>query len=376
MLGLLTASCTAEKATQPTSVLVHDIAAQNAASSAEKLKARETIIVHDADGSSRKLEGENLSSQVLAQIGSGSRSSLDSVRKVFVRYGAISKRGKQSVALTLRVIDALQAGSREEFHRIISELPVEVVTSNGTDASGQAGVWREYRVNGIRKLSVFRPFEGEIGGGEISPGPLQLEGEDGVEDGLDIATRAFPLNSTMGSRSPTCEYTDPDNVYYSGECATQQELDDAAAATAAMVSDVDGVVAEVSADSTSYCLAHQEDYEYCAEQLSSVDHSSSLFQYDEDGAASELYGLGGPSADCAPTGQLRGASPVGTFGCHGQGVMYASAIANWGFRLFRLNTVVRAVAPPVGAVVDAIAAGILASAAVVGAGMILSSCME
>ncbi len=247
-------------------------------------------------------------------------------RAELMAYGSKSRHGMASVALSLQVLDAVESSSDVEFHERLARLPITISRAAAQDERGRPGIQTEYRVRGILKRARFnlamsqsKPSSDENGqGAEGAPA-------DGSVGSWELSSGA----RSIGARLTDCEYTDDNNVYWSGECATQQEIDDAAIVYFATESDANGVQADVGTD-----------LEYCHTVLNSCWESDNLAPTLDVG-----YSFGGPSAAqaCAPTAD-----------CTGEAILAGVAVLNYADKAWKLWMVVSVAAPPAGAVTGAV----------------------
>jgi hypothetical protein len=156
--------------------------------------------------------------------------------------------------LMYQVFDAWSAKTRNGVHSRLAALPIRV---RDTPLSGSA-TRRDYYVSGRLKLSLFLRLAPQGG----APRPLNEAPTDEF-GGASVDDAA----STAVSRVDYCEGTDPlTNVFYSGDCATQQDLDDLAATIALCDEAVDEAFDDVASenfdidgDAADYCAEVPED---------------------------------------------------------------------------------------------------------------------
>lgn len=296
------------------------------------------------------------------------RDTLLALRQAFVAYGERSKRGIESVALSLGVIDALLASTETEFRRRIQQIPIRIVTRPAAGGGERSGATLEYYVRGKRKTRNLEALGRDLSARvtEVIPeGVLGAAMVEGVEDGAEYA--AVTVTETH-----YCEYTDPDGVFWSGTCATQQQIDEAWVISIALQEDADAIEAEIQQATLLYC--HQNPLD-CP--LDSEDDNAANFALAMMTGGDEL--VGGPYQPdaCFAMGSAVGEDftlSVVALGCGYRAAAYAGALVTFGRLAFKLNTVLRAGAPPAGAVADAVVAAVVAGGAVVTAGVWLHDC--
>jgi hypothetical protein len=240
------------------------------------------------------------SSYALAKFGPASSDSLAAWNRALDRVAKRSKRGAESVALSRQVLLALAATTREEFHNRVSALPVTFAEVAGSDSSGRAGVHRQYYVNGKATARIFLPDGPTTPRGGDAEEFLQLEGEDEVA--VVRVAEASPFSTATAATFDWCEDYDEDFGYYEGECATEQDFDDLTMALVAYDSDIDGMQQDVTADSVAYCLANQDDVEFCADQNVAVNSNNA--DWSDIGAATAIADYEDGPLDGAPQWQV------------------------------------------------------------------------
>lgn len=300
--------------------------------------------------------------------------SLQATRARFTRYGALSKRGMASVTMSLQVLDALVAPSLAESRSRLRSLPITVLRRTPT-ADGQQVVV-EYRINGRQKS---RTFGASLVGSANGSGAMWAANTHVRMQGKWLVL----------APSATCTYTDPDNVVWSGTCATQQEIDDATLQMIALQEEGDDIVAETNADWAAACAARPG---MCEEPTDDADvavgsaasftltaMSASEAQSDSADFSSLAnwgdvnVGLGaGAATTCAAPADAVGNAIVS---CYANGIAYAGSVAGFGLRIARLSAVLAAAAPPAGAVGEALGWAIVTAGAVAGTAIALHECL-
>ncbi len=162
--------------------------------------------------------------------------------------------------------------------------------------------------------------------------------------------RAEPVLSALDECEPY--WDELEQTYWTGECATQQEVDDAIAiliATDEEATELDQEVSGVYENFNEFC---DEEYPYCEEDQERGDEAAPL-------ESMETYFARA---------------------CYANGIGYAIALGAFGLRLQALSVVATAstagVAAPVGAVMSAIGWATLAAGAIVGTGLALHNCVN
>jgi hypothetical protein len=170
---------------------------------------------------------------------------LANLRAAYREFEKVSKRGDTAFVMTHQVIDALGA-PKEEFHDRIAQLPISIEVSNVGLREGREHTRRDYFVSGKLRFSVFV----SVSAADKLDSPAQPSSE-WSEPGEEIEELSANL-----SLSTYCEYTDPvTQEFFSGDCATQQEIDDGLAAIAAMDSEIEAALIEQEEVHAEYCEA-------------------------------------------------------------------------------------------------------------------------
>ena len=180
--------------------------------------------------------------------------SIKSWRRALDRIAATSKRGNASVALRRQLLDAIDAPSTTLFRERLRQLPVSISSVPGR-SGGVDGHHRTYSVQGVTRVTLFFPTrtvadeDGENRSAEdMSDGSSALlEGEGDMmastaSHDMEKRTASYAASDTF------CEYNSPESGYLSGECATQQEIDDAALTIAVLDQEIQMQNADVVAE--------------------------------------------------------------------------------------------------------------------------------
>ncbi|HEX7122965.1 MAG TPA: hypothetical protein VF178_11385 [Gemmatimonadaceae bacterium] len=350
------------------------------------LKPAETLSPY-AERESSRVDGAGLALAMVkgvAQLRAAASDSLESWRRNLELLAGVSKRRRESVVLLTQVLEALAARTDAEFHERVAALPVTISETAGRDAKGNPGVYRTYSVKGISRIRLFRPLQGFAPAGRPDDGlasePLELEGEG---ESADVAWSSVSYGDVAPIESGTdwCEMTDEDYGYFEGECATQQEVDDAASILASMETDNNDIIDDVTSDSIAYCNQIPQDYEYCN---ASFADGGALFEahetqyyhaghFSDRSESLEEWVLGMPSS-----------GPTAAFGlqdsCLLEGILHGAAVVGW---LHSKTAAIRIILrfgtsahPPAGAVAWAVyEAGITTFALAASAGYLIQ-CMQ
>ncbi|MEX2282391.1 MAG: hypothetical protein WEE89_07900 [Gemmatimonadota bacterium] len=276
---------------------------------------------------------------------------------MFERYGKISKRTAEAAAGFLQVIDAIRAESNSEFHERIRRLPVTVRDIVGTDAMGREGNWREYKHRSGKVAWRFTPSN------------------DTQEMSVELSGPSEPLSTVPSHREPhrtDCEYTDVDNVLWTGECATEQDIEDYTILALSLDSDVSTAGEEFEIDRENFCEKldpdemDEEEEDLCPYQLAQANgqHASSFHLFS---ASEGLEPSGDPADHFAPNCAMSD--------CAAKGLIFLGSVAIHADRSFKLWRVITAVNPPIGAIVGAAGVAVGTAALVAGTAMIFRDCV-
>ena len=160
-----------------------------------------------------------------------------------------------------------------------------------------------------------------------------------------------------------CSYTDADGNYYSGDCATQEDIDDGWATYASAQAEVDDIQTEVDEEQSSYC----------SQQIIPTDDCSGSSSLVRGSQASSLSETAAPSDGSVVHGGPFAADAG--LGCLGASIAYGVSLGATGLTFLGLSVVLTSEAPPVTAVVAACGAVVLAAASVAGAAISLGECL-
>jgi hypothetical protein len=240
-----------------------------------------------------------------------------------------NNKALRSGAITLTLLNIALADTEQEYRKQMNLLPVRVVKKTTHPRAGTSREVTEYWIGD--KMKHSRVQDVRDSSREITSTPI-------LEDGS---------SNLIASSSVFCEYTDPvDSEYFSGDCATTQDLDDAY--TVYYSAEIEAVYyQEEYYDAHMECKLWGSD---CGPSEEADATSSVAFFRDvilEDGWPSaptsfEEYSAG-PS--CA-------INPITRPSCESAGFAYAGGLAGWfggAAKLYRLlaigTTAVPAIAP-------------------------------
>ena len=296
--------------------------------------------------------------------------SIKQLRATLLNYAKATKSDPSSLSMMLTIVDAITATSDDEFHLKIQSLPIQIVRHIRAKRDSVVGIEVEYRLRGVLKARTFRAVETELKRGAAMLAPPENAAENATIQ-LGGPSDSFPT-----TRAITCQYYTPDAVLIEGECATQQEIDDALTTLIALDAEIAGAQATVATSSSEYCSSHAAD---CA-------------TWEQDDAAS----VGGPRAEAAAPlyaslanysfdsiDEALGAGHVTHLmvarGCASAVWGYVASLGAFGVAAFALGhaATATAVAAPVAAVVGiALGGAVFAAAAVIGTGIAVYECQH
>lgn len=273
---------------------------------------------------------------------------LAKIRADLRRFEKVSKRGAAAFTMTHQVIDAFGA-PKEEFHDRIAQLPVSVsVTTIGHEA-GRNHTRRDYYVSGQLKLSVVVSVPA---GEEPSRPALSSSAEFNTPEGDAEEVH-------VSAPSNYCEYTDPEtSEFFSGDCATQQEIDDALIAIAAVESEIEWVSLELDETFEEYC-ANITEITVRWEEGCESQNFSTLFHQSAPDAGLLPYG---ESADTVYECSSSDSATLSDVSCAAEIYFAGLAVAGWFGTKYAALAVMTAIAPPAAAVAWA-AFGVIAGGA-------------
>lgn len=265
----------------------------------------------------------------------------------------LQRPGKKGSSGALAVIGALRAPTTDEFHRRVRALPVSISYADESDASGRRTVRKTFTHSSGRTTSIVTgaslgeaaPSAATRGEGEAA---ADFELGESSEPPSQELTEEGDLVGAWSHAETDCSYTDSESNYWSGPCATEQDIEDAVILALSMDAENASMSSQISSEQSAYCAMHPEDYDTCANQ---------------DGANEVQQRTGGPNARCLDN-------------CGARAWAFAGAAANYGYRSWKLWQVISAPAAPLSAIGDAIILGGIATAGVVAAGMLFSDCMQ
>lgn len=147
-------------------------------------------------------------------------SSLQKWRESLDKMARISKRGEKSVEFRRKVLIALETGSDRALSDAVASLPIER-RDEAVSVGGAQGTMRTYLINGVEHASGFFPTE-------------RADVDDGEPDASPAVPRRGPSAFELAPVPEASCTTVWEGITYSGDCATQAELDEALALIAAL----------------------------------------------------------------------------------------------------------------------------------------------
>ena len=296
------------------------------------------------------------------------RDSINAWRRALDRIASSSKRGEQSVAMRRAILRAMSANSDTEFRAAMASLPVAVSDAQGEER-GLSGTSRSYSLNGKVYVTRFIPSES---GDEFSAGDARATDFDAEASTSGPSVPETTLDASI--RLETAEECEPflfEDQWYYGECATQQEIDDAIALTIALD-------AEITADyeeAQSSCLTlygspacfYDQDNSLASSVISPIiDNFARTAAFDSPDSAA---GSCGSARDDVSGSHPEPSSEnvTQTFDCIGEAIAATGAVGRWiiakgaAYRLMQGAT-----SSGVGAVVFGVTIGGLAAGYTVG----------
>ena len=247
MLGAGAMACGGDPASSlgisepPSSPSTSGIASSASISDGSTAAAEETAI------GAEKSAAAAISASQATSVRSARRIPEDSLRTwsmALDKVAARSRRGEASVALRRQLLHALSAPTDELLHSRFAQLPVTIWDSAGYE-QGVAGNYRNYSVRGKTRVSVF--YRNNAHGEDFTKNSLTgwLEEEN---QPVDRGSGSGDAHSPADVPTVTfCEVDTPETGYMSGDCATQQELDEAASALSLIDADVAAQTVEFDA---------------------------------------------------------------------------------------------------------------------------------
>jgi hypothetical protein len=296
----------------------------------------DSVIIRSSDGRSHSLPVTGFASALPTedQVRLPLADTLKKIRNALNALAAASKRGAASVAYMNLITDALEAPTKAEFHERLSKLPVTIEVTPTVDVSGNISIRRRYYVDGKLRLTLFAASKTGAAGSD-GPGATELNPDQSVgplaDDGANPRDQANSTVNTV-SLSPVfdyCEYTDPESSqFFSGDCATQQDLDDLAATVATVDTEVEGAQAESDAALETYC-EHPDpnDSETCLLSRAPPEVSP-VFHVEGDGDVPLHIDVLQRPAPC-PTEPAIAAANSENSGCVGQAIAAGAGFGGW-----------------------------------------------
>jgi hypothetical protein len=294
--------------------------------------------------------------------------SIARLKDAFRRYTQVSGRDHTSFAMTLQVLDALSAPTKEEFHRRIANVPVTISVSPVIGEDGRTRLRKDYFLEGSLRASYFidtvsAPIH-QLAEGQLPTGP---------SDGAMSAGWPSQVN---------CYYTDPWGTIWTDECATQQEIDDGVAALIVLDYEATRIIDELAQITPDYCAV--------------IGGYPSVLQYPEEtdepcyflDPAAEMESARGPSVSglwgnaAAPQSSFMLASnlcsdtPTSRRPCFMEGVQAGVASAFWIGSKYGAIAVLTSATPTTGAVGWAVFGAAASGFALAGAAASFIACVR
>jgi|GEM_PF-5972082 len=291
---------------------------------------------------------------------------LDSLRAKVERLKAKKGPRWRGLDMTSIVIDALEAPTAAEYHERIAQLPLKVVQRIGHDEFGRVVSVIEVSHKGQLRLRIQRvigPLAQTMSGVGAS---LASDTEHANADGLPLETEdgAAGLGTPVWSAAEECTMDDylTGSGTATGECATSNELADAAAVLTASEIEVNGLQAEAQTDYSTWdnaCFNYDENYDcegyWVVEHLAAADATASGGEVD-GGDAPAMAESTADARDSVLDGLLTPIENAGTpasqaeAACSWSIFMLSNSVAGW-IGSFGILATVAAAATPVGWVV-------------------------
>lgn len=310
------------------------------------LAITEVVEIFAADGSiEERFAGADLLSRVTssaASLRSANKAKYAEMRATLNEWAKKSKRGEAGIATMLKIVNALDAPTDAEFRARLHQLPISIARTPARDALGRAGTRTDYSRKGVLRVRTFRLAQDDMSRRAVAVGGATVD--DAPEPNDDPGSSDLMADPSSGAPLPVeCTYTDDESIVWTGECATQGEIDDAMIVSIALEDEMAALGVEVddmTADYNQWCADHVIE---CAER--------------EDQPA-----------------PARGPSVVE--GCTANALAFTASGLNFVYRGWKLAMVLNAINPPAGAVLDAVMVATVASIVVVGAAMALGDCYD
>lgn len=263
--------------------------------------------------------------------------SVDSLRRL------LEGQSSYDVSGVIQILDALSARTSAEYHKRVRRLPVVVTSSRSLVGAGRRGVNKTFTHRSGHKRTFF--IADDLVPAH-QPSAESLSTNDAAAPGGERES-VEPESVLVTQSSSYCEYTDPEDVYYSGECATQQEIEDAQILYVAM--EAEALYAEAEGN------AALEFDEYCSSFIIPPPECPQGGPDTADDAADALLLEG------VETGLEVVVSVAPTISCvrdcTSQGIAFGAAVANWGFRSWKIAAALTAIQPVAGALSQALILG-------------------
>ena len=221
------------------------------AAAKEKLRAtqQQVWILNKKGETVQHIAGADLAIPISAGVRAFGSQSSDEIEKTAARIRQFQKTHPQHAEIgsgILQVMDILKAPNKSAAHALAKKLSVVTRAMESRDANGRLGTRKEYVVKGIVRVVTF------------------VANSEGASD-------ASP--ASHGPSVYTDCYDDPSTSTGPGDCATQQEIDDAYSEIAVLDADVEDASDAVAVATEDYCHQIIPDQDYCGLGPSEVESS-------------------------------------------------------------------------------------------------------
>jgi hypothetical protein len=294
-----------------------------------------------------------------------SRSDLDSLVAILESHAAYSPRYAHMVEGVLQIIMVVQAPSLAEYHRRARSLPVTVVTSRTA--------W------GTQKTFVHNSGHTFTLTIADKPQPRGAQ-RDGDAEGTHAMAIAAVESLGGDAHSTNCEYTDEDNVYWYGECATVEELESAAALLVSLEAEAYAAIAFGEATHVDNCqeiIAGLEPFEPVPLECDGI---NTLLQLSGPHAAVQFSGWsaatpGSPFGCEADAGYTNSPTQVAD-DCFVEANAFIGGVAIWAGSKVSLIAIISATTPPAAPLTLATIALVTGTTALLGGAVAYARCVD
>jgi hypothetical protein len=222
---------------------------------------------------------------------------VDSLRRKLESILKESPQQREKFAGIIQLLDVMDAKTVAQRHERIRRLPVTIRAWSGISA-GRQGVWKEFMHRSGRSHRMFFPQNRDTSSGE-QVGTLS------EQPSHELVSEDAAPNSHGSSRLPWCQYTDINGVFWEGECATEQDMEDLAIMVASAQAEAESLESQAEEEINEYCqmliVEDPEDPEYlemCGDGSRDIP-SSSLATFGGD-ESDEGLESGAPFMDPTP----------------------------------------------------------------------------